>query len=162
MVLFNLNIHVIQFWQNFFNVFIIKFISFMITSSLSPFSHLGLFCSTLNFIFQLIYYFSLCCFSCNFQELSKNFLYLFIISFYFLIISFYLSEDTNFLNISVCLFFLRFYLFLERGREGDREGEKHQCVVASGAPLLGAWPTAQACALTGNATLWFAGWHSTH
>ena len=23
------------------------------------------------------------------------------------------------------------YLFLERGREGEREGEKHQCVVAS-------------------------------
>ena len=26
------------------------------------------------------------------------------------------------------------YLSLERGREGDREGEKHQCVVASHAP----------------------------
>ena len=23
------------------------------------------------------------------------------------------------------------YVFLERGREGEREGEKHQCVVAS-------------------------------
>ena len=23
------------------------------------------------------------------------------------------------------------YLFLERGREGERDGEKHQCVVAS-------------------------------
>ena len=31
------------------------------------------------------------------------------------------------------LFFQRFYLFIfrERGREGEREGEKHQCVVAS-------------------------------
>ena len=29
------------------------------------------------------------------------------------------------------LYFLRFYLFLERGREGEREGKKHQCVVAS-------------------------------
>ena len=28
-------------------------------------------------------------------------------------------------------FFLIFYLFLERGREGEREGEKHQCVVVS-------------------------------
>ena len=30
-------------------------------------------------------------------------------------------------------FLKRFYLFIfrERGREGDREGEKHQCVVAS-------------------------------
>ena len=31
------------------------------------------------------------------------------------------------------LFFLKilFILFLERGREGEKEGEKHQCVVAS-------------------------------
>ena len=29
------------------------------------------------------------------------------------------------------------YLFLERGREGEREGEKHQCVVASHAPTTG-------------------------
>ena len=30
------------------------------------------------------------------------------------------------------LFFKDFiYLFLERGRVGEREGEKHQCVVAS-------------------------------
>ena len=40
-----------------------------------------------------------------------------------------------------CLFFLeknfkRFYLFIfrERGTEGEREGEKHQCVVASRLP----------------------------
>ena len=33
------------------------------------------------------------------------------------------------------------YLFLERGKEGEREGEKHQCVVASQAPPTGdlAW-----------------------
>ena len=29
------------------------------------------------------------------------------------------------------------YLFLERGREGEREGEKHQCVVASCTPTTG-------------------------
>ena len=29
------------------------------------------------------------------------------------------------------------YLFLERGREGEREGEKHQCVVASHTPPTG-------------------------
>ena len=29
------------------------------------------------------------------------------------------------------------YLSLERGREGEREGEKHQCGVASWAPLTG-------------------------
>ena len=35
--------------------------------------------------------------------------------------------------------FKRFYLFIfrERGREGEREGEKHQCVVASCTPLPG-------------------------
>ena len=44
------------------------------------------------------------------------------------------------------------YLFLERGREGEREGEIYQCVVASHTPLLGAWPATQACALTGNQT----------
>ena len=31
--------------------------------------------------------------------------------------------------------------------EGERQGGKHQCVVASGVPLLGTWPATQACAL---------------
>ena len=37
------------------------------------------------------------------------------------------------------LYFLRFYLFIfrERGREGEREGEKHQCVAASCVALTG-------------------------
>ena len=30
-----------------------------------------------------------------------------------------------------------FYLFLDRGREGEREGEKHQCIVASHVPPTG-------------------------
>ena len=36
--------------------------------------------------------------------------------------------------------------------EREREGEKHQCVVASRAPTIRgmAWPATQACALTGN------------
>ena len=29
------------------------------------------------------------------------------------------------------------YLFLERGEGGEREGEKHQCVIASCAPPTG-------------------------
>ena len=29
------------------------------------------------------------------------------------------------------------YLFLERGKGGEREGEKHQCVIASCAPPTG-------------------------
>ena len=35
------------------------------------------------------------------------------------------------------LFLKILYLFLERGREGEREGEKQQCVVASRAPPTG-------------------------
>ena len=35
-------------------------------------------------------------------------------------------------------FLKRFYLFLERGeKEGEWEGEKHQCVVVSHAPPTG-------------------------
>ena len=41
-----------------------------------------------------------------------------------------------------------FIFFRERVKEGEREGEKHQCVVASRA--MGTWPATQACALTGN------------
>ena len=45
---------------------------------------------------------------------------------------------------SFCLFgfsfllFLRFYLFIfrQRGREGEREGKKYQCVVVSRAPHI--------------------------
>ena len=38
-------------------------------------------------------------------------------------------------TLSNCNFFKEFiYLFLERGREGEREGEKHQPVVASCLP----------------------------
>ena len=50
--------------------------------------------------------------------------------------------------------FKRFYLFIfrERRREGEREGEKHWCVVASHKPPLGSWSATQACALTGNRT----------
>ena len=51
-------------------------------------------------------------------------------------------------------FFLKiFYLFIfrERAKEGEREGEKHQ-LVASHMPPAGAWPTTQAHALTGNWT----------
>ena len=35
------------------------------------------------------------------------------------------------------LYFLFKILFRERGREGEREGEKHQCVVASHTPPTG-------------------------
>ena len=51
-------------------------------------------------------------------------------------------------------FFKDFILFIfrERGRKGEREGEKHQCVVAPHTLPLQTWPPTQACALTGNGT----------
>ena len=60
------------------------------------------------------------------------------------------------LTISAIFLFLKNYLFIfrEKGREGEREGEEHQCVVASPTPPPGGltWPTTQKCALTGNRT----------
>ena len=50
------------------------------------------------------------------------------------------------------ILFLNILFFRERGREGEREGEKHQCVVASHAPPTGDLARTQACALTGNRT----------
>ena len=59
----------------------------------------------------------------------------------------------------ICLLFIflikkTHYLFIFRQGGGrKREREKHQCVVASlQALLLGTWPPAQACVLTGNQT----------
>ena len=61
------------------------------------------------------------------------------------------------------------YLFLkkilERGRDGEREGEKHQRVVASHMPpYLGPGPQPRHVPQLGIelATLWFAGQHSIH
>ena len=63
--------------------------------------------------------------------------------------------DSRF-STSMCILFLkkRFYLFIfrQRGREGEREGEKHQCVVVSYTSPAGDPATTQAGALTGNRT----------
>ena len=59
------------------------------------------------------------------------------------------TQDNYFISIS---FFKRFYLFFERGWEGEREGEKHQCVVTSRGSRLGTWPTTQMFALSANRT----------
>ena len=45
-------------------------------------------------------------------------------------------------------FFKIVFIFRQRGREGEREGKKHQCVVASGTPPTGDLAPTQACALT--------------
>ena len=50
-------------------------------------------------------------------------------------------------------FFKDFIYFRQRGREGERTGEKHQCVVAFGVPPNEDLARAtQACVLTGNRT----------
>ena len=64
------------------------------------------------------------------------------------------------------MFFKDFiYLFLERGREGEREGEKHRSVVASCTPHTGDLacnPGMWRRLGIEPATLWFTGRHSIH
>ena len=62
------------------------------------------------------------------------------------------NTDNLYCNNFLCLLKILFICFRQREREGEREGEKHQRVVASHAPPTGhlTWPTTQACALTGN------------
>ena len=59
-------------------------------------------------------------------------------------------DKPDLFNISLFLNFI--YLFLELGREGEREGEKHCVWLPLVCPLLGTWPATQAHALTGNRT----------
>ena len=46
----------------------------------------------------------------------------------------YLSDHTLFIFLKIIYLF---FIFRERGREGKRDGEKHQCVVASCTPSAG-------------------------
>ena len=58
-----------------------------------------------------------------------------------------------FIGILIFLLFKRFHLFIfrERGREGERERNINVWLPLT-QPLLGTWPKAQVCALTGNQT----------
>ena len=51
-------------------------------------------------------------------------------------------------KLLVCIFLKILFIFRERGKEGEREGEKHQLVASQMHP--GTEPATQACALTGN------------
>ena len=65
-------------------------------------------------------------------------------------------QTKGFQNFKLYIFSLSLFFFRERG--GGREIEKHRCVretsvgcqLPLACPQLGTWPTAQACALTGN------------
>ena len=72
------------------------------------------------------------------------------IFFFIEILKEYIAEYT------VVVVVFKHFIFREKGKEGEREGEKHQCVrgtsmsCLSCAPNQGPWPVTQACALTGN------------
>ena len=75
--------------------------------------------------------------------------------------------STNKLFILMCFKKILFIYFRQRGKEGEREGEKHQRVVASHTfPPLGTWPGPQPRHVPWlgiePATLWFTGQHSVH
>ena len=47
-------------------------------------------------------------------------------------------DITKLISIKLyCISFFKIFIFREKGREGEREGEKHQCVVASHVALTG-------------------------
>ena len=81
---------------------------------------------------------------------------------YWSLISFLKINPQIILQLSpYSLFFLRFYLFIfrERGRDGERDEEKHQCVRETSTDWSrlaclqpGTWPTTQACTVTRNRT----------
>ena len=84
------------------------------------------------------------CIKCS-NHLSPRKVIMVLLTFYLYYIPFYLFYPSTHLPLlwqsSVCPQFLsflkkRFYLFILRGtgKEGEREGEKHQCVVASCRP----------------------------
>ena len=65
-----------------------------------------------------------------------------------------IEEDRNII-INVAIGFLKdcIYLFSERGEGREKEKERNINVwLLLTCPLLGTWPTTQACALTGNGT----------
>ena len=65
------------------------------------------------------------------------------------------SPYTGSFHLSFSFFSFRVYLFIfrERGREGEIEGEKHRWVNHQLHPLqLSTGPATQVCALTGNRT----------
>ena len=67
------------------------------------------------------------------------------------------KSNFNFIIVLVLFFPKILFIFRERGREGKREGEKHQSVVASCAPPTGDLGMCPDWGLNQQATLWFTG-----
>ena len=61
-------------------------------------------------------------------------------------------NDSFYLDLEYNLFFKDFvYLFLDKGEWKEKERERNISLwLPLMRPLLGTWPTTQACALTGN------------
>ena len=76
------------------------------------------------------------------------------------------QEALHTLSLCPCGYFLKrvfICLFLETGREGEREGKKHQCVVASCMPPTGDMALYPGmCLRLGieQVTLWLSGWQA--
>ena len=61
--------------------------------------------------------------------------------------AYYLTQELRSDRSNIFFFLLKIlWIYFGEGK-GGREGEKHQCLVASHTPLLGTWLTTQACAL---------------
>ena len=107
--------------------------------------NLSLFCSVLYYISRSILGKSTCFHSMNiYLFLYLGFLY-FLLALFLVFIVWVLP---------ICFFRLLFiYLFVERGEGREKERERNMDVwLPLARPLLGTWPTSQACALTGNRT----------
>ena len=78
----------------------------------------------------------------------------------------FLCSNTSLKRFYFFIYFLNFiYLFLEKGEGRKKERERNINVwLPLDCPLLGTWPSTQACALTGNLSrdLWCTGQHSIH
>ena len=63
-----------------------------------------------------------------------------------------LKSPTIIVLLSISLKIFNLFIFRESGKEGEREGEKHQFVFSSEMPQTGNGLTTQVCALTRNGT----------
>ena len=62
------------------------------------------------------------------------------------------TERAEIGRVHLSFFKKKLFIFRERVREGETEGENINVWVPLMCPLLGTWPETQACALTGNQT----------
>ena len=64
----------------------------------------------------------------------------------------HLGERAEIGRVHLSFFKKKLFIFRERVREGETEGENINVWLPLMCPLLGTWPETQACALTGDQT----------